>query len=266
MIRLAVRVARDRAELALAELLVLAPGGVEEVDVSPGVVEYAIYGAEGEIPDLGDVDAAVGGALVEVAMSQVADDWPDRWREFHRPVRIGALALRAPWHERQEGLEVVVDPGRAFGTGAHPTTRLCLELLQELPLPAGAVADLGCGSGVLAIAAARLGWAPVDGYDHEAESVAATLHNAAANGVTVGAHRWDLRRDTVPAAPLVLANLLRPLLLELAGRLERAPRALVASGLLAHEADEVAAAFAPHGLRETDRRESGGWAALLLSR
>lgn len=266
MIRLAVRVARDQAELALAELLALAPSGVEEVDVSPEVVEYAIYGAEGEIPDLGAIDAAVGGALVEVATSRVADDWPDRWRDFHRPVRIGALALRAPWHEPQGGVEVVIDPGRAFGTGAHATTRLCLELLQELPAPDGdaAVADLGCGSGVLAIAAAKLGWGPVDGYDHEAESVEATAANAAANGVAVAAHRWDLRRDPIPQAPLVLANLLRPLLLELAGRLARPPRALVASGLLDHEADEVAAAFARRGMREADRRESDGWAALLL--
>ena len=268
MIRLAVRVARDQAELALAELLVLAPSGVEEVDVSPELVEYAIYGAEGEIPDLGELDAAVGDAMVEVSTSQVADDWPERWREFHRPVRIGALALRAPWHEPigPPAQEVVIDPGQAFGTGAHPTTRLCLELLQELDDAerGGAVADLGCGSGVLAIAAAKLGHAPVDGYDHEAESVAATIDNAAANGVTVVAHRWDLRRDPVPEAQVVLANLLRPLLLELAGRLERPPRVLVASGLLDHEADEVARAFAPLGLREDDRREAEGWAALLL--
>ncbi|HEU4656333.1 MAG TPA: 50S ribosomal protein L11 methyltransferase [Capillimicrobium sp.] len=267
MIRLAVRVARDQAELALAELLVLAPGGVEEVDVAPGVVEYAIYGAEGEVPDLGELDAAVGDALVEVSTSRVADDWPDRWREFHQPVRIGALALRAPWHPPQDGVEVVIDPGQAFGTGAHPTTRLCLELLQALPEDErhGAVADLGCGSGVLAIAAAKLGFRPVDGYDHEAESVAATVENAAANGVTVRAHRWDLRRDPVPEAPLVLANLLRPLLLTLADRMDRPPAILVTSGLLAHEADEVAAAFVRrHGLVEDTRRESEGWAALLL--
>jgi ribosomal protein L11 methyltransferase len=267
VIRLAVRVAREQAELALAELLVLAPSGVEEVDVSEGVVEYAIYGAEGEIPDLGEIDAAVGGALVEVSTSTVADDWADRWREFHRPLQIGThppLRLRAPWHEAGDGPEVVIDPGRAFGTGAHPTTRLCLELLLDLE-PAGTLADLGCGSGVLAIAAAKLGWAPVDGYDHEAESVEATAVNARVNDVSVGAHRWDLRRDAIPEAPAIAANLLRPLLLTLAERMERAPRVLIASGLLAHEADEVAAAFERHGLRETDRRESEGWAALLLA-
>lgn len=268
MIRLAVRVDRGHAELALAELLVLAPAGVEEVDVSDDVVEYAVYGAEGELPDLGDVRAAAGAALVEVRSTVVGDDWSERWREFHRPLNVGDLHLRAPWHEPSRGLEVVIDPGQAFGTGMHPTTRLCLELLLELPRPAAGepapVADLGCGSGVLAIAAAKLGWGPVDGYDHEAESVAATVDNAGANDVTVGAHRWDLRHDPVPHAPLVLANLLRPLLLQLAGRIERTPDVLIASGLLAEEADEVAGAFP--GLREADRRELDGWAALLLRR
>lgn len=267
MIRLAVRVDREHAELALAELLTLAPGGLEEVDVSDAVVEYAVYGAEGELPDLGDVRAAAGDALVEVRSAVVEDDWADRWREFHRPLRIDAdppLHLRAPWHPPADGLEVVIDPGQAFGTGMHPTTRLCLELLLTLPREREAVADLGCGSGVLGIAAAKLGWRPVDGYDHEAESVAATRDNARANGVAMGAHRWDLRRDPVPQAPLVLANLLRPLLLELAARMAEPPRTLIASGLLAEEADEVAAAFA--GLREDDRRERDGWAAVLLRR
>jgi ribosomal protein L11 methyltransferase len=265
MIRLAVRVSREHAELALAELLVLAPGGVEEVDAGDHV-EYVIYGAEGELPDLGEVQAAAGDALVEVSSSVVGDDWAQRWREFHKPLQMDGLRLRAPWHEPTpaDQLEVVIDPGQAFGTGMHPTTRLCLELLLELPRPVDpvAVADLGCGSGVLAIAAVKLGFGPVDGYDHELESVAATAENAAANGVAVGAQRWDLRTDPVPDAPVVLANLLRPLLLELAARQARRPELLIASGLLAHEADEVAAAFT--GMLEAERRELDGWAALLL--
>src|SRR5438067_12311077 len=102
MLRLAIRVRREDAELALAELLDLAPGGVEEVDEGD-VVEYAVYGAPGELPALPDLRAAAGAAFVEVSTSEVADDWDVRWREFHKPVEIGApaarLRLRAPWHD-----------------------------------------------------------------------------------------------------------------------------------------------------------------------
>ena len=269
MIRLALRVARADAEVALAELLELAPGGVEEVDHGE-TIEYAVYGAPGELPALPDLRAAAGEALVEITTTEVADDWAQRWRDFHRPITVGGrLHVRPPWADpsADAGLEeIVVDPGQAFGTGAHHTTRLCLEALLELE-PGGALVDLGCGSGVLAIAAARLGWAPVLGIDHEHESVAATIDNARVNGVAVAARHGDLLRDgPVPSAPSVVANLLRPLLLHVAraGFAGDPPRVLVASGLLAHEADEVAAAFALNGLRERARRHGGEWAALTL--
>lgn len=285
MLRLAVRVRREDAEIVLAELLELAPGGIEETERGD-VVEYAVYGAPGELPALPDLRAAAGAALVDVSTSEVGDDWDVRWREFHRPVSVGGrLLLRAPWHEPVRGTaEVVIDPGQAFGTGAHPTTRLCLEALCELEAaegaPAdgrgasgrvdggrasalGALVDVGCGSGVLAIAAARLGWDPILALDHEPQSVEATRANAAANGVELATRRFDLRAEPVPAAPTVLANLLRPLLLALrfAGD---PPRRLIAGGLLAREADEVAAHFAGSGLRETRRLERDGWVALVL--
>jgi ribosomal protein L11 methyltransferase len=268
VIRLALRVRREQAELVLAELLELAPGGVEESE-DGDVVEYAVYGAPGELPELPDLRAAAGGALVEVTTTEVPDDWDERWKAFHRPVQVGDLLVRPPWAPPREGLrDVVIDPAQAFGTGAHPTTRLCLELLLELE-PAGALVDVGCGSGVLAIAAARLGWAPVLGIDHERESVQATLDNAAANGVRLQARRHDLLRDgPAPGAPTVVANLLRPLLLRVAedGFEGETPAALVASGLLPGEGDEVAAAFARLGLREAERRRGGEWVALLLRR
>ena len=278
MIRLAIRVRREDAEIALAELLALAPRGVEEVDLGDRV-EYAVYGAPGELPVLGELEAAVGTALIEVVTTEVADDWDERWREFHQPIELahgaGRLHVRAPWHPAPPGgaHEVVIDPGQAFGTGAHHTTRLCLELLLvlkgERTHPPGAVMDVGCGSGVLAIAAAKLGFGPVAGLDHERESVNATRQNAAANGVVVHVARHDLLHDGPAAgAPTVLANLLRPLLLRVArdgfagGEV---PRTLIASGLLTGEADEVAGAFGEHmGLRETERRRGGEWAALLL--
>jgi ribosomal protein L11 methyltransferase len=273
VIRLALRVRRAESEVVLAELLALAPAGVEERDLSDDVVEYAVYGAPGELPALPDLRAAAGGALVDVTTSEVADDWSERWRAFHEPVTVaGRVRVRAPWHSPagDDGAlaDVVIDPGQAFGTGAHPTTRLCLELLLGLQ-PGGALADLGCGSGVLAIAAAKLGFAPVVGVDHDPLALQATTDNARANGVVVETRRHDLLRDgPVPAAPTVLANLLGPLLRRLAtdgfAAGER-PAALVASGLLAEEADEIAAAFARRGLGERARRTEGEWAALLLA-
>ena len=138
VIRLAVRVARADAEAVLAELLELAPGGLEEREVGEDAVEYVIYGAPGELPALPDVRAAAGGALVDVSTSEVPDDWSERWKAFHRPGRRELAlppAARAPavgGAARGDGIDLVIDPGQAFGTGAHHTTRLCLELLLEL--------------------------------------------------------------------------------------------------------------------------------------
>ena len=268
MIRLALRVGRADAEVVLAELLALVPAGVEEVERGDEI-EYAVYGAPGELPALPALRAAAGAALVDVATTEVADDWSERWRSFHAPATIGErLYIRPPWSEPAPNglIDIVVDPAQAFGTGAHDTTRLCLEALLDLT-PSGALLDLGCGSGVLAIAACKLGWSPVRGLDHELESVQATRDNAAANEVVVQARRFDLVRDGPPsAAPTVVANLLRPLLLHVAatGFAGDQPRVLVAGGLLAHEADEVAAAFARAGLRERARNHAGRWAALTL--
>lgn len=264
MIRLAVRVPRERAEVALAELLELAPSGVEEVDLGERV-EYAVYGPPGELPSLPALRAAAGSGLVDVSTTEVADDWAERWREFHRPLVLECrLRVRPPWEPAGgEPVDLVIDPGRAFGTGAHPTTRLCLELLLGLPA-GGPLLDLGCGSGLLAIAAARLGFGPVEAVDHDPLAIEATRANAAVNGVALAARRLDLRRDPLPAAPTVLANLLWPLLEELAGRLSEPPRRLVTSGLLEREAGACSAAFAARGMREVDRRHADGWAALLL--
>jgi ribosomal protein L11 methyltransferase len=249
----------------LAALLELAPGGVEQVD-GDGFVEYALYGAPGELPSFPSGEASVGGVLVEVRGQPVADDWAERWKQFHEPVLIGDRVLvRPPWVEPRPGtLDLVVDPGQAFGTGAHPTTRLSLELLLELD-PAGSFADLGCGSGVLAIAAAQLGFSPVAAVDNENAALAATRANAAANGVSLDRlERMDLRAERLPAAETIAANLMRPLLLRLASRMEEPSGALILSGLLDEEAGEVAAAFAP--LKERRRLSSQGWSALLLSR
>jgi ribosomal protein L11 methyltransferase len=289
VIRLALRVRREDAELALAELLALAPSGVEEIEVDDTLIEYAVYGAPGELPRLPDLRAAAGSAFVDVSTSELPDDWAERWKGFHRPIVIAApagvpdLRVRAPWEPPVDlpgTQDIVIDPGQAFGTGAHHTTRMCLELLLALASrePArGPVVDVGCGSGVLAIAAACLGFAPVLGLDHDSESVQATCGNALANGVAVQAQRLDLRHEELPAIEgwrvgervgghLILANLVRPLLLDLAASLAGPPAHLIASGLLRGEADEVLAVFRDRlGLTERERRHSGEWAAVWLS-
>jgi ribosomal protein L11 methyltransferase len=264
MIRLAVRVSRSQAEPVLAELLELVPGGLEELDVDDDTVEYALYGAPGELPDVGELRAVAGGALVDVSTSDVSDG--SDWRDWHQPLDVGPLRVRAPWAPQRAGaLDVVIDPGQAFGTGAHPSTRLTLALLAD-ESPAGPLADWGCGSGILSVAAAKLGFDPVLACDHERESVAATEAAAAANGVALTVTRCDLRRAPGPWAPIVLANLVRPLLLEIAGLMQRPPERLIASGLTPDEVDDVVQAFAPHGLRRVSRRDGDGWSAILLAR
>jgi ribosomal protein L11 methyltransferase len=274
MIRLAVRCKPDQAELVLAELTVLAPNGVEE-ERGPGYVEYAIYGGEGELPELGEIDAVVGGRPIEVSSTEIPDDWADRWRDFHKPLLVGGrLWLRPSWEPGREGaIDVVVDPGQAFGTGAHPTTRLCLEYLLELAQAGGndgALTDLGTGSGVLAIAAAKLGWSPVTGYDHEAAAIEASAANAAINHVDITFHRQNLRESLPDLASTCVANMTSPILKAIAGHLSgpASPlsRTMVLSGILPSELDEVAAAFVPAGFAERDRRVLGDWSALLLRR
>jgi ribosomal protein L11 methyltransferase len=271
VIRLAVRCPPDQADLVLAELTVLAPNGVEE-ERGPGYVEYAIYGGEGELPELGEIDAVVGEGTVEVSATEIPDDWADRWRDFHKPLLVGGrLWLRPSWEDPREGaVDVVVDPGQAFGTGAHPTTRLCLELLLELKAAgeaSGSLTDLGTGSGVLAIAAAKLGWGPIHAYDHEPPALKAAATNAAANGVEITLERLNLRERLPPLAPTVVANMTSPILRAVAGQLATdEPRTLVCSGLLPSELDEAATFFARVGLTEAQRRCDGDWAALLLRR
>jgi ribosomal protein L11 methyltransferase len=286
------------ADVVLAELLELAPSGVEEVSDRTGsgdIVEYAIYGAPGELPELGDLQAAAGDALVEVRSEAVPDDWGERWKRFYHPVLVaGTLYVRPPWErpaERGGVVEVVIDPGRAFGTGTHPTTRMCLELLlAETGAARGLLAalrraaaravggerdqrrsfcDLGTGSGVLAIAAAKLGYEPVLGVDVAQEALEEADRNARANYVEIEVRRLDLRKDSPPRADLVTANLTAGLLdcvTTCWADARDEPGAVIASGFLVEEADAVARCLACCGLAESRRLTSGDWAALSARR
>jgi ribosomal protein L11 methyltransferase len=271
MIRLAVRCAPEYSDHVLSNLLELAPNGVEE-ERGPGWVEFAIYGPPGEVPDLGEVQAAAGGSLVDVTTTSVPDDWADRWADFHRPIEVGdRLGVRPSWWDARDGLlDVVVDPGRAFGTGGHPTTRLCLELLVELERAgeaSGPLADWGTGSGVQAIAGAKLGWSPVTACDREPAALEAAAANAKANGIDLAVERVDVRDGPMPVERTVVANLTGQLLIDCARHLgegSELPQTLVCSGMLEEEVEDVVEAFGACGLYDAERRLEGNWAALLM--
>ncbi len=192
--------------------------------------------------------AAFAGATVEA----VEPGWEDAWRRFHRPVEAGGLWIGPPWLRAPEGMQtVVIEPGRAFGTGAHATTRLCLDLLAQTER--GSLLDVGCGSGVLAIAATRLGFAPVVAVDVDPVAVEVTLANAEANRIDVEAHVLDATSDRLPPADVAVVNVLLEPAARILGRVDA--RDVVTSGYLEHE-------IPVHpGWSHVARRSLEGWAA-----
>jgi ribosomal protein L11 methyltransferase len=213
-------------------LLHIFPEGVEELDGA-----YAVYA---EDPPLGfDV----------IAVDVVAEGWEDGWRAFHHGVRVGRCWVGPPWEEPPaDAVSVVIDPGRAFGTGAHATTRLCLELLQDVEPTS--LLDVGCGSGVLSVAAAKLGFAPVSALDLDEVALEVTAANAAANAVTV-----DVVAQRVPSQLAVMniaLDVVERMLPELP--VER----VIASGYLERDEPRV------EGWHRLERRVRDGWAADLL--
>lgn len=179
----------------------------------------------------------------------VDEGWEDAWKEFHRGAVVGRLWVGPPWEPAPAGATaVVVDPGRAFGTGGHATTRLCLELLQSVEPTS--LLDVGCGSGVLSIAAAKLGFAPVSAFDLDEVALDATRANAGVNGVDVRVV------DAVRPAELAVMNIALEVV---EGMLPKLPvdRAIT-SGYLERDEPRV------DGWQRVERRVRDGWAADLL--
>jgi len=216
------------------------PEGVEELDGA-----FAVYADE----------PPIGFDVIESA--EVEEGWEDAWREFHHGVVVGRFWVGPPWEEPAAGSEpIVIDPGRAFGTGAHATTRLSLALLQELE-PCGML-DVGCGSGVLSIAAAKLGFSPVLAVDVDAVAVEVARANAERNGVEIDAHLLDALSDELPGTELAVANVALDVVEALLARLDS--RFAVTSGYLDREQPDV------DGWRLRDRRLRDGWVADLFER
>jgi ribosomal protein L11 methyltransferase len=235
------------AEIARARLVTLAPEGFEEVTLGDEL-ELAVYTDSG-----GEERMLV--AFPDAWSSPVEAGWEDRWRAFHRPVRAGGLWIGPPWEHLPAGeLAVVVEPGRAFGTGGHPTTRGCIELLSRVAR--GSLLDAGCGSGVLAVAAVRLGFEPVFALDHDAAAVEAAERTARANDVQLSVSAADVLTDELPHVDVFVANIE---LRAVEALLARHPAATaVTSGYLV--ADTPSAA----GWERAERIEREGWAADVL--
>ena len=245
--RVSVTVPVTRAESARARMLELFPEGFEEVDHADGIELVAYTDPSGEER----IWQAFSGSATTAA-ADVAADWEERWRAFHRPVRVGSLWIGQPWQESPaDAVPIVIDPGRAFGTGAHATTRLCLELLEGIER--GSLVDVGCGSGVLAIAAAKLGFAPVVALDSDEEAVAASQSNAEANDVEIEVRHADGQTDPLPRADVFVANITRAAVEAVGARADCGR--LVTSGYLV--ADEVEI----HGFDLAKRVSLDGWAA-----
>jgi len=264
MRHVALTIRADAVEEVLDNLLPLLPQGVHEALRVGETVELDVYGVG---PGLLELEAAAGDALVGAAEGEAPDDPTERrMRALAARPAVSGVVVRPSGAPVPEGdvLDVIIDaPGGAFGAGAHPTTAMCLELLMALR-PGGPFADLGCGTGVLAITAALRGWWPVLAVDHELFGVEAARANVRHNGVEVDVVHADLLELEPPPAPTIAANVPPALHDHLAAELPRAVRRVIVSGITEDALDEVTARYA--GLRTVSTLTDGGWAAALLVR
>lgn len=251
----------------MVQVATLLGAGCQERNVGSDHTALDFWCEPSKLPPLEALHTVLhdAGIAAEIDQAEESDDWRDAMRAFHRPVEIaGRLRVRPPWEPPRPGmLDLVVDPGMAFGTGQHTTTRSCIELLAGVE--PGPLLDIGCGTGILAIAARRFGHDPVWAFDSDPFAVEATIENARANGVGLRVGRRMLGRDPLPETPTVVANLTSTLLVVLATELAKSPpRVVIVSGIRPDEAPSTLEAFVPLGLRETARVGDEGWLALML--
>ena len=241
---------------------------VEERSVDTSMVE--LWTSLGD--DFDGAAFAVAAASIDTASTwgwrfeSVDETVADTWREFARPVNVApGIEVRPAWladEPREQAITLLIEPGATFGLGDHPTTVLSLRALAGMVRPGDRVLDVGCGSGVLAIAALRFGAGAATGIDISPAAVPVTLENAARNGVSVDVSMAPLA-DVHGTFDVVVANILAPVLVELADDLRRVTgRVLIVSGVLEDGFDHVVAALAP--MEVVDVETLDGWAAVLL--
>ncbi len=252
----------------LDRVLPIVPDGVREAPAPRGQVELRMVGPH--LPPLRDIARAVRPAPFQISERAVSDDWRERRLADYQAHPIGdRLVVRPPWAPAPPAgmIDIVLEEGGAFGAGTHPTTRKCLELMLAMT-PEGAFADLGCGSGVLAILAGLLGFSPLTALDVQPGSVEATRVNAARAGVEVRAAVADLSREPAPMAKSFVANVPPAVHAGIAASWRDVSEARegLLSGFGPGDADGVVAGYADVGFSERDRHVAHGWVVSEVSR
>jgi ribosomal protein L11 methyltransferase len=268
LIETTIRLPSERVEELLDDLLPLVPGGIHHREaVAEGIDELVIFENAGG-PAADELLEAAGDRIDAVATAEVGDSWAERRLRLFRPLLVGPAWIRPAWAPAapDHALEVVLSESSGFGSGAHPTTRGCLVALLGLE-PAGSFADLGCGSGILSIVAAKLGWDPVTAVDISASAVESAAANASASGAQVDARTLDLFADPAPAARTVVANVPPPVHAAIAASLldqAEAPASVVASGFGQADRAEVVSSYARLGLEEVAVGGTTEWSIVDL--
>jgi ribosomal protein L11 methyltransferase len=269
MQRIAFRIPSDTREDVLDGILPLLPGGIIERPAGEDVVEISSVGQQ--LPAHEALRDAAGRALDAFELEDVPADWRERRRRFGGAAVLigGRLLVRSPWDPDPppEVLDVVVERGSSgFGSGSHPTTQMSLALLLDLE-PDGGATDLGCGVGTLAIAAAKLGWAPVCGLDRDEQAIEEAVANAARNGVEADFAHADVEtaEDIRPRA-LILANAPPPVQRRIAAELTPAVRHVIVSGIVEGEMEAVRAVYAEAGFAPSKGMAADTWIAMLMER
>lgn len=294
---------RPHAVEAMADLLRrYAPAGVsieppyEAIDEEGGIVFHEddavrlrIWLPAGGRPTATSIEelrrslSQLSGDIIEpLSVNTVQEqDWADAWKEHFHVTRVGEwIVLKPSWREyepRSGDIVVELDPGRAFGTGQHETTRMCLIELERQIEPGASVLDIGCGSGILSVTAALLGAGSVDAVDIDAAAIGATRENATANRVAdrvrakLGSlgEAWPFIEPPAGRYDLVLANLSARIVRELAGDLLRALNAngaALVSGIVAEQEESCVDALLGAGARALERRADGDWRLLVVRR